>query len=48
MIKNGWVICPKCGKKLFPINKDAIVKNLEYQCKVCKEIFKVNIESQEP
>lgn len=42
MIKNGWVICPKCGKKLFPVNKEAVIKNLNFVCKRCKEEFKVN------
>lgn len=46
MIKNGWVYCPKCGKKLFPINKDAVVVNMEYRCKKCKAVFKVNTESR--
>nr|DAR87224.1 MAG TPA: zinc-ribbon domain protein [Caudoviricetes sp.] len=42
MIKNGWVICPKCGRKLFPVRPDTVIKHLMYQCRHCKEKFEVN------
>lgn len=45
-IVNGWVVCPICGKKQFPINKDTIIKNLIFQCKIStsnsKHYFSVN------
>lgn len=43
MIKDGWYICPYCGKKLFPVEKDTQAKNLPQMCKACKHKFKVNI-----
>lgn len=48
MIKNGWYCCPHCKKKLFPIESDTIVQNLNYKCKACKHDLKVNIQRQEP
>lgn len=44
MIKNGWYCCPKCGRKLFPMNSRTVIHNLEYQCKHCKEKFNIDIE----
>ena len=44
MIKNGWYCCPKCGCKLFPVSDKTLIRNLEYQCKHCKEKFNIEIE----
>lgn len=39
---------PQMQKKLFPIGRDTVIRNLTYMCKQCKELFQVNTESQEP
>lgn len=44
MMKNGWHCCPKCGRKLFPVGAQTVIRHLEYQCKHCKEKHSVNIE----
>lgn len=47
MIKplNGgkWYCCDYCGKALFPVRPDTIIKNLVYRCKACKHDLKINI-----
>lgn len=43
MVKNGWVCCPKCGWKLFPVDKETRISKLRFKCKHCKHIFEVNI-----
>lgn len=47
MVKNGWVYCPYCGKKLFPIGKNTVIKNWIYLCRKCGKRFPINIESRE-
>jgi len=39
-----WVACPFCGKRQFPVDKDAHIHQ-SYKCKGsnCKKIFEVNI-----
>ena len=46
MIKEGWVVCPYCGKKQFPLNEKAKIEDLEYRCKQCKKYFEVNTQSR--
>ena len=33
IIKNGWVVCPVCGKKQFKLYGNEEIKNLKYRCK---------------
>ncbi len=33
IIKSGWVYCPVCRKKQFPIEKETRIIDLRYQCK---------------
>ena len=48
-IKNGWVMCPVCGKgKILKINPDTTVHNLPRPCKRCGQESIVNIEAPEP
>ena len=48
-IKNGWVICPMCGKgKILPINPDSTCYHLPRKCKRCGQETIVNIEAPEP
>lgn len=47
--KDGWVICPVCGKgKILKVNPDTTVHNLPRPCKRCGQISIVNIEAPEP
>lgn len=47
MVKDGWVICPRCGKKQFRIGLKTIIKSWYCICKKCKYKFQVDIESRE-
>lgn len=33
LIINGWVICPICGSKEFPLGECKKIDNLRYKCK---------------
>lgn len=47
--KDGWIICPVCGKgKILKINPDSIVYHLPRKCKRCGQETIVNIEAPEP
>lgn len=49
IIKDGWVICPVCGKgKLLLTRLDTAVRNLPCKCKRCGQETLVNIEAPEP
>lgn len=49
VIKNGWVICPVCGKgKILPVNPDSTCYHLPRKCKRCGQTTIVNIEAPEP
>lgn len=49
VIKNGWVICPVCGKgKLLKVLPTTTVHNLPRPCKRCGQETVVNIEAPEP
>lgn len=43
-MKNKFVICPKCGKKLFRIDKDSKYDKIYVWCKKCSK----EIEIREP
>lgn len=48
VIKNGWVLCPICGKgKLLKILPESAVKNLPCKCKLCGQETQVNIDAPE-
>jgi len=48
-VKDGWVICPVCGKgKLQKILPSTTAKNLPRKCKRCGQETLVNIEAPEP
>lgn len=37
IIKNGWVLCPVCGKKQFKLNANTTIHNLEFRCKTSRK-----------
>ena len=43
-IKDGWCVCPKCGRKLFEITKHAYIEHFWYTCDYedCGHRFEVN------
>ena len=48
-VKDGWAICPVCGKgKLLKIRPDTIALNLPCKCKRCGQETVVNIDAPEP
>ncbi|WP_298030259.1 cysteine-rich KTR domain-containing protein [uncultured Dysosmobacter sp.] len=49
VIKNGWVLCPVCGKgKILKVNPDTTAHHLPRLCKRCGQETIVNIEAPEP
>lgn len=49
VIKNGWVMCPICGRgKLQKILPTTSAHDLPRPCKFCKHEIIVNIEAPEP
>lgn len=43
-VENGWLKCPHCGKKLFPVSNKTDVRHLDAICKMCKKEIKIKIE----
>jgi len=33
IIKDGWVVCPHCGKKQIKLYGNEKIRNLKYRCK---------------
>lgn len=49
VVKDGWVICPVCGKgKLQKVLPNTTAHNLPRKCKRCGQEIIVNIEAPEP
>ncbi|MBC5747064.1 hypothetical protein H8Z78_04245 [Dysosmobacter sp. NSJ-60] len=47
--KNGWVICPVCGKgKILKLAPDTTCYHVPRKCKRCGHETLVNIEAPEP
>lgn len=47
--KDGWAICPVCGKgKLIKLLPTTTVHDLPCKCKRCGQETKLNIEAPEP
>lgn len=45
VVKDGWVICPVCGKgKLIFLRPDSAVLNVDRKCKRCGQMTTVNID----
>lgn len=48
-VRNGWVICPVCGKgKLLLTKAETVVQHLDCKCKLCGQTSEVNINAPEP
>lgn len=48
-VKDGWVICPVCGKgKILKLRPDTTTRNLPCKCKRCGQETLVNIDAPEP
>ncbi len=43
-VKNGWLRCPVCGRKLFPVRKDTRIQRLLWMCRQCHEQFYIELE----
>jgi ssDNA-binding Zn-finger/Zn-ribbon topoisomerase 1 len=41
-LNNGWVCCPYCTFKPFPIGK-AKIESLDWKCKKCKQHYLINL-----
>lgn len=49
VIKNGWAMCPVCGKgKLLKLLPTSSARDIPRQCKICKQETILNIEAPEP
>ncbi len=40
-VKNGWGMCPKCGKKCIKVQENTILVNYPMFCKVCRRDYGV-------
>lgn len=38
-----WYVCPHCGKHLFKMNDEAVIKGIKVYCRRCKEEIEINI-----
>lgn len=38
-----WYECPRCGKKLFTVTEQAVIRGMMIRCRGCKGVIKVNI-----
>ena len=48
-VRDGWVICPICGKgKLVPVKTGTVIRKVDQKCKRCSCITEVNYEAPEP
>lgn len=48
MIKDGWIVCPHCHKKQFPVHASTSIAYLPWICKACKNPFLININLGKP
>lgn len=44
--ERNWVRCPYCGRLMFPIDDDTVIKNFRYFCKNsrCRRTMIINVE----
>lgn len=42
-MKDGWLRCPNCRRKLFPVGHDTVIQRLSWQCKRCHTKFEIDI-----
>ena len=43
LLVDGWIKCPHCNKKQFPVANNTHITGLTYSCKMCKEKFDIEI-----
>lgn len=48
VVKDGWAMCPVCGRKLIKLLPGTSIRLLPVKCKHCKQESIVNIEAPEP
>lgn len=48
IVKNGWAMCPVCGRKFLKVLPSTCALHLPVKCKHCKQETIVNIEAPEP
>ena len=48
-LQDGWLHCPYCGKKIFPVKSDTEIRNLEWVCKnkKCKKTIIINMFNED-
>lgn len=46
MVVNGWLVCPYCKKKLYPVKPSTVIIDKPDKCKNsnCKQEFTTNIQ----
>ena len=43
-VRNGWLICPHCRKRLLRVEPSTAAKNLIVYCRNCKSSLAVDID----
>ena len=46
-VRDGWGICPECGKKCIRVQDDTVLVKYPMFCKVCKKEIIVNWKCRE-
>lgn len=42
-IQDGWLRCPCCRRKLFPVGSDTVIHRLSWLCKRCHSQIEIDI-----
>lgn len=43
----GFIYCPICGhKENIRVDKDTVVKNFPFYCRICRKEIKIDIENK--
>lgn len=43
-VKDGWISCPYCKRKLMRIRQDTLARSLQVYCRDCKREIILNID----
>lgn len=47
VVRDGWLLCPLCWKKLARVEKEAIARGIVLQCKGCRSPIQLTLGASE-